>query len=582
MAADAKQAAGARSTPAAFESFRFLARELDAGRARHAPLRARRRARASPSEFSCPSPAPLDAERDRARRRAARAAALGRRRQLLQDRAARRGRAARPAPPRARGGGAARGALLGGARRVRVHEPAGARCRARASPRAAARRPARAPARRASRARVLVPVGGGKDSAVALEIVAPLGLRAGAVLGRRRAADRPHRRRSPGLPRLHRARASSTRGSLELQRARARSTATCRSPRSSPASALLTRRAERLRRGRDGQRALGLGAATSRWDGVEVNHQFSKSLRGRAAAARGRRGDSAAPARRSRSCAPPPSSRSRARSRGMERYHGAFTSCNAIFRLDPALRAASWCCDCPKCRFVFLALAPFSEPAHLREIFGARPARRRGASSRASRCSRPPAATSRSSASARSRRASPRCGCWRPTSAGASTRVVRRLVARGARRASAPARATPRAVLALSDEHDVPDGAAGRRACASRSLTARASASGAPAARSARSPRSCARAPARRADRRGGVRRAARRADARAGAARAPACASSAPPRRRDGARAAAMWSCARRASRSTAPSCARCARAGVPVTTATVAVARRARRRAA
>jgi UDP-N-acetyl-alpha-D-muramoyl-L-alanyl-L-glutamate epimerase len=54
----------------------------------------------------------------------------------------------------------------------------------------------------------------------------------------------------------------------------------------------------------------------------------------------------------------------------MEPYHQAFTSCNAIFRSDPALRAESWCCDCPKCRFVFLALAPFSDPAHLREIFG--------------------------------------------------------------------------------------------------------------------------------------------------------------------------------------------------------------------
>ena len=54
----------------------------------------------------------------------------------------------------------------------------------------------------------------------------------------------------------------------------------------------------------------------------------------------------------------------------MDRYHDAFTSCNAIFRIDPSLRAASWCCECPKCRFVFLALAPFSEPDHLREVFG--------------------------------------------------------------------------------------------------------------------------------------------------------------------------------------------------------------------
>ncbi len=54
----------------------------------------------------------------------------------------------------------------------------------------------------------------------------------------------------------------------------------------------------------------------------------------------------------------------------MEQYHEAFTSCNAIFRLDPALRGTSWCGDCPKCRFVFLVLAPFCEPAHLRDVFG--------------------------------------------------------------------------------------------------------------------------------------------------------------------------------------------------------------------
>ena len=54
----------------------------------------------------------------------------------------------------------------------------------------------------------------------------------------------------------------------------------------------------------------------------------------------------------------------------MEPYHTAFTSCNAIFRSDPELRAASWCCECPKCRFVFLALAPFCDPAQLRAIFG--------------------------------------------------------------------------------------------------------------------------------------------------------------------------------------------------------------------
>ena len=52
-------------------------------------------------------------------------------------------------------------------------------------------------------------------------------------------------------------------------------------------------------------------------------------------------------------------------------YHHAFTSCNAVFRLDPELALQSWCRDCPKCRFVYLALAPFSAPEHLASVFGA-------------------------------------------------------------------------------------------------------------------------------------------------------------------------------------------------------------------
>jgi hypothetical protein len=104
------------------------------------------------------------------------------------------------------------------------------------------------------------------------------------------------------------------------------------------------------------------------WDGVEVNHQFSKGLRAErllsAASA-----EAGAP--RLFSVLRPASELAIARAFArMDRYHRAFTSCNAIFRIDPALRAASWCCECPKCRFVFLALAPFSSPAHLREVFG--------------------------------------------------------------------------------------------------------------------------------------------------------------------------------------------------------------------
>ena len=54
----------------------------------------------------------------------------------------------------------------------------------------------------------------------------------------------------------------------------------------------------------------------------------------------------------------------------LDAYHPVFRSCNTAFRQDPAKRGANWCCDCPKCRFVFLALAPFVPKAELTGIFG--------------------------------------------------------------------------------------------------------------------------------------------------------------------------------------------------------------------
>ncbi|MBY6205288.1 hypothetical protein [Halomonas denitrificans] len=51
-------------------------------------------------------------------------------------------------------------------------------------------------------------------------------------------------------------------------------------------------------------------------------------------------------------------------------YHAVFSSCNRNFHLDGA-RTDRWCGRCPKCLFVFLALAPFLSPDELRAIFGA-------------------------------------------------------------------------------------------------------------------------------------------------------------------------------------------------------------------
>jgi UDP-N-acetyl-alpha-D-muramoyl-L-alanyl-L-glutamate epimerase len=54
-------------------------------------------------------------------------------------------------------------------------------------------------------------------------------------------------------------------------------------------------------------------------------------------------------------------------------YFRAFRSCNTAFRQSQASRSTGWCCDCPKCRFVFLALSPFVAKAELIEIFGSNP-----------------------------------------------------------------------------------------------------------------------------------------------------------------------------------------------------------------
>ena len=44
-------------------------------------------------------------------------------------------------------------------------------------------------------------------------------------------------------------------------------------------------------------------------------------------------------------------------------------SCNRAFRIQGA--EPTWCGDCPKCRFVFLAFAPYMEPERLTALVGA-------------------------------------------------------------------------------------------------------------------------------------------------------------------------------------------------------------------
>jgi UDP-N-acetyl-alpha-D-muramoyl-L-alanyl-L-glutamate epimerase len=219
--------------------------------------------------------------------------------------------------------------------------------------------------------RMLVPVGGGKDSAVALEIVRRSGSElslfsigdAPPIVRTVAAASLPHliarRTLDPGLRALNEAGALN--GHVPIT-----AVVTC--------VALLTAALN----GFDAvamanERSASAGNVV--WDGVAVNHQFSKGLRAErllsAALAEIHEADPDAEDVRAFSVLRPASELAIARAFArMNRYHEAFTSCNAVFRLDPELRGASWCCDCPKCRFVYLALAPFSEPEHLRAIFG--------------------------------------------------------------------------------------------------------------------------------------------------------------------------------------------------------------------
>ncbi|MDO4241278.1 MAG: hypothetical protein Q4C71_01950 [Microbacteriaceae bacterium] len=108
----------------------------------------------------------------------------------------------------------------------------------------------------------------------------------------------------------------------------------------------------------------------TQWSGIEVNHQWSKSLEFEyllrdTLAAAGRSADSYFSLLRgfreldiARSFATHP------------QYFDAFTSCNKAYLISAERRVNGWCGECPKCQFVFLILAPFIGRARLTQIFG--------------------------------------------------------------------------------------------------------------------------------------------------------------------------------------------------------------------
>jgi len=225
--------------------------------------------------------------------------------------------------------------------------------------------PERAPVRMPATRRALIPIGGGKDSIVALEMM--------------RTSDRSVTLFSVGdLPPIH-----ATVATAGLPRVLVRREL---SPHLSevnrdgawnghvPVTAIVSCIAlvVAARHGFDevvmaNERSASEGSL--RWQGEEVNHQYSKSLvfERDLRAALGNVIDGITYFSVLRSASELTIARAFAR---LDRYHQAFTSCNATLRLDEARRAASWCGDCPKCRFVFLVLAPVMERSQLSTIFG--------------------------------------------------------------------------------------------------------------------------------------------------------------------------------------------------------------------
>jgi hypothetical protein len=111
-------------------------------------------------------------------------------------------------------------------------------------------------------------------------------------------------------------------------------------------------------------------APSFEWNGLAVNHQYSKGIEFerdlRALLAR-----DVSPELQWFSLLRPFSELQIVRHfASLPGYHHVVTSCNRAFALDAARRSVGWCADCPKCRFVFLALACFLPRTDVVSIIG--------------------------------------------------------------------------------------------------------------------------------------------------------------------------------------------------------------------
>ena len=227
--------------------------------------------------------------------------------------------------------------------------------------------PAPAPALGLAR-RSLVPVGGGKDSVVSLAALARAGEDVIAFsVGRKPSADAAAR--IEGVPMLHVARDLDPR-LFDLNRAGALNGHV-------PITAIVSCAAVVAALLHDCDSVVmsnERSASSGNFDWPEfggvVNHQHSKGWEAERDLAAAVRRDVAADLVYF-SLLRPWSELAISRAfAALPEHHATFMSCNVGFRIhEPAV--PGWCGDCPKCRFVFLALAPFLDRTALTGVFGA-------------------------------------------------------------------------------------------------------------------------------------------------------------------------------------------------------------------
>src|SRR5690606_14575399 len=111
-------------------------------------------------------------------------------------------------------------------------------------------------------------------------------------------------------------------------------------------------------------------SATLEYDGREINHQWSKGWAFEAAFDDLVRASVAADLHYHSLLRPLSELAVAARFARERRYDDVFSSCNRNFRLRGPRPTDRWCGQCPKCHFVFLALAVFMPKPRLLAIFG--------------------------------------------------------------------------------------------------------------------------------------------------------------------------------------------------------------------